>query len=371
MKKVDIHVHSRGSQQVVRGSSVTKSLGIKESYMTFEHQYRLAKSRGMDYVTISDHNSISEAVKLVEAYPKDTFMSCEYLIKGKPDCQDLEILVLDVDQHLHEELMEAAALGAKAFVDLVRKAGKPFTLAHPAWAVQPKPRLTVDELEEWVDMCDIIEGINGDCQRENEVAHIIAKYKKKPMSGGSDDHSGLYTGLTYTVAPEAGSKEEFLQHFKEGRIYPEGEWGSIRKFRRELTAIGKAYITSEKCKRKTMGIRKYAAVHPGRLLRGMIVPPVLPIILMMTARFSKEAYEVRCKQLEDAYLAHVKQKHEQLIHEVIGSLEKKLETSIESLEGMVRPSDKYIPTYSLVEKVIKYIFGKKDYVHTDFTDRNA
>ena len=372
MKKVDVHVHSKGSQQVIRGSTVTKAMGVKESYVDFEHQYRLAKKRGMDYVTLSDHNSISEAIKLVEAHPKDTFMSCEYLIKGRPEGQDLEILVLDIDPQLHCSLMKATEYGAKTFVDAVRQADKPFSLAHPAWAVQPRPKLiTVDELEEWVDLCDIIEGLNGDCQRENEVAQIIAKYKCKPMSGGSDDHGGLHTGLTYTVAPEANSKEEFLQHFKEGRIHPEGEGGSIRKFYREIMSIGKGYLASEKVKIKSLGIRKYAEQHPNRFLKGLIAKPMLPFILMLTARFSKEAYEMRCRNLEDSYLAHIKQKHEKLIQEMIGNLEKKLDNNVESLESMVKSSEAYIPTYTLIEKVIKYLFGKKDYVHTDFTDRDS
>lgn len=371
MKKVDVHVHSKGSQQVIRGSNATRKLGVKESYVDFEHQYRLAKKRGMDYVTLSDHNSISEAMKLVEAHPKDTFMSCEYLIKGRPEGQDLEILVLDIDQQMHCSLMNATEYGAKAFVDLVRQADRPFSLAHPAWAVQPKPRLTVNELEEWVGMCDVIEGLNGDCQRENEVAQIIAKYKGKPMSGGSDDHGGLHTGLTYTVAPEASSKEEFLQHFKEGKIHSEGEGGSIRKFYREIMSIGRGYLASEKVKIKSLGIRKYAELYPDRFLKGLIVKPMLPFILMLTARFSKEAYEMRCKDLEDAYIRHIKQGHEKLIQEVIGNLEKKLENNIESLESMVKSPEAYIPTYSFIERIIKYFLGKKDYVYTDFTDRNS
>ena len=33
---------------------------------------------------------------------------------------------------------------------------------------------------------------------------------------------------------------------------------------------------------------------------------------------------------------------------------------------MVRSSEDYIPTYTLVEKVIRDFVGKKDYVHADF-----
>ena len=57
--KLDSHVHTQHSGQT---TIYPLSLVMRESYNTPEGVYRLAKARGMDLVTITDHDQISGAL---------------------------------------------------------------------------------------------------------------------------------------------------------------------------------------------------------------------------------------------------------------------------------------------------------------------
>ena len=71
MKKVDLHVHSRFS--VHPSEWFLQRLGTRESYTEPEEIYRIAKKRGMSFVTITDHNQIDGVMKLKELHPR-TFL---------------------------------------------------------------------------------------------------------------------------------------------------------------------------------------------------------------------------------------------------------------------------------------------------------
>ena len=54
MARADLHVHSKYSMD---GDEWTlKALGVRESYTELDAIYRAAKSRKMDFVTVTDHN---------------------------------------------------------------------------------------------------------------------------------------------------------------------------------------------------------------------------------------------------------------------------------------------------------------------------
>ena len=71
--KLDAHVHTHYS-----GNTTIKYLDriMKESYSTPEKLYRLAKSRGMDLVTITDHDSVSGVLTIADR--PDVIVGCEH-----------------------------------------------------------------------------------------------------------------------------------------------------------------------------------------------------------------------------------------------------------------------------------------------------
>ncbi|MEA2297716.1 MAG: hypothetical protein QOF77_652 [Solirubrobacteraceae bacterium] len=69
--RADLHVHSTASQHSKLG--VQRSLGLPECATPPEEVYELAKRRGMDYVTITDHDTIAGGLELDSL--DDTFIS--------------------------------------------------------------------------------------------------------------------------------------------------------------------------------------------------------------------------------------------------------------------------------------------------------
>ncbi|MEA2299719.1 MAG: hypothetical protein QOE44_254, partial [Solirubrobacteraceae bacterium] len=59
--RADMHVHSTASQYSKLG--VQRSLGLPECATPPQEVYGLAKRRGMDFVTITDHDTIAGALE--------------------------------------------------------------------------------------------------------------------------------------------------------------------------------------------------------------------------------------------------------------------------------------------------------------------
>ncbi len=72
--RADLHCHSTASE--VSKLGVQRALGLPECATPPEEVYALAKARGMDFVTITDHDTIDGAVEIAEKYD-DAFISEE------------------------------------------------------------------------------------------------------------------------------------------------------------------------------------------------------------------------------------------------------------------------------------------------------
>jgi len=75
MAKSDLHCHSKFSD--VPSSFILKAYDSPESFTEPEQLYQQAKSRGMDFVTITDHDDIRGCLELQNSHPEDTFISSE------------------------------------------------------------------------------------------------------------------------------------------------------------------------------------------------------------------------------------------------------------------------------------------------------
>ena len=71
--KVDLHVQSKFSDRP--SEWILRRIGAPESFVEPLELYRIAKSRGMDFVTVSDHNCIDGALEI--AHLDDVFISNE------------------------------------------------------------------------------------------------------------------------------------------------------------------------------------------------------------------------------------------------------------------------------------------------------
>ena len=96
--RADLHVHSSASQ--ISKLGVQRSLRIPECATDPLEVYELAKRRGMDFVTITDHDTIDGVLSL-EHLP-DTFISEELTASFKGEPQAVHVLCYGITPDDHE-----------------------------------------------------------------------------------------------------------------------------------------------------------------------------------------------------------------------------------------------------------------------------
>jgi len=222
--RVDLHVHSTASELSKLG--VQRSLHLPECATTPEEVYALAKAQGMDFVTITDHDTIQGAQTL--AHLPDTFLSEELTVAFRGEPQAVHVLCLGITESDHEWLqahnddVEACAeyLGANEITA---------ALAHPFYAVGAP--LTARHRRRLAQLFPIWETRNGSRAKElNLPAFVYIETHGGTAVGGSDDHAGIDIGRTFTQTPPAGTPAEFLAHIRAGRADAHGAQGSAAKW---------------------------------------------------------------------------------------------------------------------------------------------
>src|ERR1700742_1561022 len=100
----DLHCHSTASQLSRLG--VQRALGLPECATPPEEVYELAKRRGMDFVTITDHDTISGALEIADR--PDVFVSEELTASFAGEPQQVHILCYGITPDDHAKLQELA-----------------------------------------------------------------------------------------------------------------------------------------------------------------------------------------------------------------------------------------------------------------------
>ena len=94
MARADLHLHSRASTDT--GSWFLRRAVLPESFTDPREAYAEAKARGMDYVTLSDHNTIDGALEI--AHHPDAFISVEATTEFPEDRTPLHVLVWGIGE---------------------------------------------------------------------------------------------------------------------------------------------------------------------------------------------------------------------------------------------------------------------------------
>lgn len=246
MIKADLHVHSRFSEHP--NDWFLQRIGAAESYTEPEYIYKKGLERGMDLITITDHNRIDGALLLKEKYPDRVITGMEATTYFPEDGCKIHVMIYGLDRRQAEEIQ----IARKSIYDLrdyIVKESLACSVAHATYAVNDK--LTVDHLEKLILLFDVFEGINGARERLNNETWMevlssltpeqIDELKKKhgivPMSddpwikgftGGSDDHAGIFMGQTCTTAAVANNPEEFLQAIRDRKTLASGSHSNYK-----------------------------------------------------------------------------------------------------------------------------------------------
>jgi len=209
----------------------------------------------MDLVTITDHNTIAGVLELKARYGGEILMGVEATTYFPEDGCKLHVLVYGFEERQFAEINRARP-SVYDLRDYLRRENLAHSLAHAAFALNGK--LAYTHLEKLILLFDVFEGLNGfGSVRQNAAwlqalaalspAHIERLYDRhriepygpepwrKGITGGSDDHSGMFIGTTWTRAP-AGV--DFLEALRERRTGSEGRTTDFRSLAYTVYKIG-------------------------------------------------------------------------------------------------------------------------------------
>ncbi len=228
--KCDLHVHTIHS-----GMCTVPVLNrvCRESYNDPDEVYETLKRRGMQLVTVTDHDSI-DAVERLRRHP-DFFLSEEVSCSASSGT-NLHIGVYGIEDRDHIELQRRASDFASLFA-YMNERRLLFSINH-AFSGLTGPRTSAD-FEEFVERFPLVETLNGQMRSmANRYAEQMARIAAKPQAGGSDAHTLECLGRTYTEVRGARDAREFLDGLRRGEAVVAGESGDYWKLTRAISSIG-------------------------------------------------------------------------------------------------------------------------------------
>ena len=254
--KIDLHCHSRFSKRPTLW--IMQKLGCPESFTRPQDLYEAALLRGMNMVTITDHNMIDGALEI--AHQPNAFVSCEYTTYFPEDRCKVHVLVYGITEKQHAELQEARQ-NIFEFTKYVNDNGMAHACAHPLFG--PNDRLKTEHIEKVILLFKAWER-NGDLAPEMNYAmdrllqalspehlkrlsekHGIEPFGVEPwrkcIIAGSDDHSSLNLANTYTEVRGAADFAAFWEGVQNMQAHIHCQENTPRAFARSIYSIGYQY----------------------------------------------------------------------------------------------------------------------------------
>ena len=228
--RCDLHVHTIHS-----GMCTVPVLNriCRECYNDPEEVYETLKRRGMDLVTVTDHDSI-DAVERLRRHPR-FFLSEEVSCRTSSGTH-LHIGVYGIEERDHIQ-MQRRAEDFPSLLAYLRERKLLFSVNH-AFSGLTGTRTSAD-FEEFVRAFPAVETRNGQMlPAANQYAEEMARLAGKVVVGGSDAHTLESVGRTYTEVLGARTPAEFLAGLKGGQGTVGGESGDYWKLTRAIADIG-------------------------------------------------------------------------------------------------------------------------------------
>ena len=218
--RCDLHVHTDRSGMCT--VPVARRF-CRESYNEPLALYEVLKRRGMDLVTVTDHDSI-DAVEPLRRFP-DFFLS-EEITCTLPSGTNVHVGAYDITERDHVELQRRRE-DVPALAAYCRERRILYAVNHVFSALTGSR--THADFAVFEDVFPALETINGhippSCNREAEALSTV--WRKIPL-GGSDSHTLAELGRAFTEAPGTRSKQEFLDALKAGQVRARGASGGFR-----------------------------------------------------------------------------------------------------------------------------------------------
>lgn len=239
--RADLHLHSKHTGEAAEW--LFRRIGMPGSYSEPAALYDKAKSRGMDFFTLTDLDTIDGCLSI--AGKPGVFLSEEVTTQFPEDRVKLHLLVWGIDQSQHVEIQKLR----ESVYDLqqyLAAQGIAHAVAHPLH--RRNDRFNIGHLEKLVLLFRHFEGVNGtrnalssavarhvfasltpakieELAARHHLAPAIERAWEKCFVGGSNDRSGLFVGNAWT---EAGGNEVrgFLDAVRAGQCTAGGNDGN-------------------------------------------------------------------------------------------------------------------------------------------------
>ncbi len=285
--RMDMHCHSRASSKPLYRA--LGALRCPESFSEPERVYEQALARGMDLVTITDHDTIDGALELVDRGFSGVVVGEEVTTHFPEDGCRLHVLVWGLSAAQHE------AIGALGLREDVRALSRwlfrenlAHALAHPLYS--QNGRLTVEHLERCALLFKGFELLNGAhtgahrdalamflrsltpasvtrLSKKHSIEPLWARAWVKAVTAGSDDHALLNVGRTYTEVSRVGEEAigkvedpaEFLRLVMAGHGEAKGEGGHPSLLAHQITAVAAQCYAREHHGRMSARVRHVGA----------------------------------------------------------------------------------------------------------------
>ncbi len=237
--RADLHCHSTASQLSKLG--IQRAVGLPECATPPSEVYALAKRRGMDFVTITDHDTIDGCLEI--AHHPDVFISEELTAWFRGEQQAVHVLCFDITPEDHAWLQRNAR-DVEIVAAYLHEREIACALAHPFYAVEAP--LTPRHRRRLAQLFPVWEVRNGARAPElNAPAAVYIETHGGTGIGGSDDHAGVDIGRTYTEAPAASTPQQFFAHLRAGRVEAHGKQGSAAKWAHAAIALAVRALGTE------------------------------------------------------------------------------------------------------------------------------
>jgi glycosyltransferase involved in cell wall biosynthesis/predicted metal-dependent phosphoesterase TrpH len=229
--RADMHCHSDASERSRLG--VQRAVGLPECATPPEEVYALAKRRGMDFVTITDHDTIDGVLQIADR--PDVFVSEELTAGFRGEPQAVHVLCYGITAEDHEWLQRHRG-DVELCAAYMYEREIACALAHPYYTVAAP--LSARHRRRLAELFDVWEIRNGARAPElNRPAATYVATRDGTGIGGSDDHAGVDIGRTWTETPRAADPGEFLARIRAGEAIARGAQGSAAKWAHAAIAL--------------------------------------------------------------------------------------------------------------------------------------
>ena len=223
VKRADLHCHTRFSI-----FKYFRRANTRDCYNAPEDVYRIAKQRGMSFVTFTDHDSIDGALYLLNKNPdlNDFFIGEEVETYFPETGQRIHVGVWGLDESQHREIQKLRR-NIRELVPYMKSQRMVFGVNHLFQNYRMKN----------VAARYVAEVLNGAMASfhnkmvQQLVTTIKGHGRRVSMIGGSDAHTLKHVAKVHTVS-KGETTAEFIENIRAGECFG---WGAEMRFR-ELVA---------------------------------------------------------------------------------------------------------------------------------------